>query len=258
MNNMLAVIERDLQNFLKYKYWIGVLLLTNIADLLIMAANFSNLVTFGAGTFNYLLFFAPGLAVLSLFGATFIMGIEVSGERQSQQIYYLLSLPIDRFQFTVARAFAGAIRSMVFCIPLLIIAFVMLGVPSFLTVLLIIFCLFTLAIGLTSLSIALATAIMSTRRYQLARGIVSMYLMFASTVFYPYQAGGVPILAQIPILNVVAELNPLSYGANLLRSLLDPVQYGEVQLLDVLGLIGFTIIMVYLGLFFYNRFTRIA
>ncbi len=256
--NMWAVIERDLKNFLKYKYWIGILLITNLVDLLIMAASFSNLVTFEAGSFNYLLFFAPGITVLSLLGATFIMGIEVSGERHSQQIHYLLSLPIDRFQFTVARAFAGAIRSMVFCIPLIIIAFVMFGAPSFLNMLSIFACLFILAIGLTSLSIALATAIMSTRRYQLARGMVSMYLMFASTVFYPYQAGGVPILAQIPIINVIAEVNPLSYGANLLRSLLDPVQYGEVQLLDVFGLIGFTIIMVYLGLFFYNRFTKIA
>lgn len=256
--NMWAVIERDLQNFVKYKYWIGVLLITNLVDLLIMAANFSNLVTFEAGTFNYLLFFAPGLTVLSLFGATFIMGIEVSGERHSQQIYYLLSLPINRFQFTVARAFAGAIRSMVFCIPLLVIAFVMFGVPPLANVLAILVCVFILAIGLTSLSIALATAIMSTRRYQLARGMVSMYLMFASTVFYPYQVGGVPILAQVPIINVIAEINPLSYGANLLRSLLDPVQYGEVRLLDIFGLIGFTIIMVYLGLFFYNRFTKIA
>lgn len=252
------MIERDLQNFLKYKYWIGVLIITNLADLLIMAANFSNLVTFGAGTFNYLLFFAPGLTVLSLFGATFIMGIEVSGERHSQQIYYLLSLPIDRFQFTVARAFAGAIRSMVFSIPLLIIAIIMSGIPSFLNLVLIIAFLFILAMGLTSLSIALATAIMSTRRYQLARGMVSMYLMFASTVFYPFQVGGVPILASIPILNVVAAVNPLSFGANILRSLLDPIQYGEVQFYDVLGLIGFAIIMVYIGLYFYNRFTRIA
>jgi len=255
--NMLPVIERDLQNFLKYKYWIGVLLITNLADLLIMAANYSNLITFGAGTFNYFLFFAPGLTVLSLFGATFIMGIEVSGERHSQQIYYLLSLPINRFQFTIARAFAGAIRSMVFCIPLLIITIVMFGMSSILIFIAIII-LFVLAMGLTSLSIALATAIMSTRRYQLARGIISMYLMFASTVFYPYQIGSTPILGRIPILNVVAEFNPLSFGANLLRSLLDPMNYGEVQFYDILGLICFAIVMVYIGLYFYNRFTKIA
>ncbi len=255
---MLIVIERDLRNFLKYKYWIGILLITNLVDLLIMAANFSNLVTFEAGTFNYLQFFAPGITVLSLFGATFIMGIEVSGERHSQQIHYLLSLPIDRFQFTVARAFAGAIRSMVFSIPLLIIAIIMLGVPSALNLVLSLACLFILAIGLTSLSIALATAIMNTRRYQLARGMVSMYLMFASTVFYPYQTGGVPILARIPVINVIAELNPLSYGANLLRSIIDPALYGEVRALDVIGLILFAVIMVYAGLYFYNRFTKIA
>ena len=253
---MASLIERDLRNFFKYKYWIVILLITNLADLLIMAASFSNLVTFGAGTFNYLLFFAPGITVLSLFGASFIMGIEVSQERHSQRIHYLLSLPFDRLQFMVARGFSGAIRSMIFSIPLLVIAFVMIGVPSVLNVIIIIAALFFLAMGLTSLSIALATAFQSTRRYQLARGFVSMYLMFGSTVFYPLYVGGTPIMASIPVLNVLAEFNPLSYGANLLRSLLDPVSYGGVRILDVVGLLVFSVIMIYVGMYFYNRFTK--
>jgi ABC-2 type transport system permease protein len=249
-----AIIERDIRNFLKYKYWIVVLLITNLADLLIMAASFSNLVTFGS--FDYFRFFAPGITVLSLFGASFIMGIEVSQERHSQRIHYLLSLPINRVQFMVARSFAGAIRSMLFSIPLLIIALVIFGnVPVF-NIFLIVGLLFLLAMGLSSLSIALATAFQSTRRYQLARGFASMYLMFGSTVFYPLQYDGTAILGSIPVLNVIAELNPLSYGANLLRSLMDPENYGDVRALDILGVILFSIVMVYIGLYFYDRFTK--
>lgn len=254
--SLYAIIERDIRNFLKYKHWIVVLIITNLADLLIMAASFSNLVSFD--TFNYFHFFAPGITVLSIFGASFIMGIEVSQERHSQRIHYLLSLPINRFQFMVARSLAGAIRSMIFSIPLLIIAFIVMGIPAFVNIGIIVAVLFFLAMGLTSLSIALATAFQSTRRYMLARGFASMYLMFGSTVFYPLQYDGTPIMASIPILNVIAELNPLSYGANLLRSLLDPVRYGPVRVIDVIGVLLFSIIMIYVGLYFYNRFTKNA
>jgi ABC-2 type transport system permease protein len=246
---MVAIIERDLRNFFKYKYWIIVLLVTNLADLLIMAASFNNLVTVGA--FDYLLFFAPGITVLSLFGASFIMGIEVSQERHSQRIHYLLSLPIDRFQFIVARCFAGAIRSMIFSIPLLVIALVMMGLPSVLGLFIILGMLFLLAMGLTSVSIILATAIQSTRRYQLARGFVSMWFMFGSTVFYPRE-----IMGYIPGMGVIADLNPLSYGANILRGLLDPANYGPIRALDIIGLVLFSLLMVYLGLYFYNRYTK--
>lgn len=248
---MIAVIERDLRNFFKYKYWIVVLLVTNLADLLILAASFSNLVT--VGTINYLLFFAPGITVLSLFGASFIMGIEVSQERHSLRIHYLLSLPIDRFQFITARALAGAIRSMIFSIPLLIIAIIMIGMPSFLYFIAIIGALFVLAMGLTSLSIILATAIHNTRRYQLARGFISMWLMFGSTVFYPRD-----VMANIPGMGLVADANPLSYGANILRGLLDPAYAGTIRALDIVGLLVFSFVMVYLGLYFYNRYTKSA
>ena len=253
---MIAIIERDLRNFFKYKYWIIVLLVTNLADLLIMAASFSQLVTVEwiAGVeFNYFLFFAPGITVLSLFGASFIMGIEVSQERHSQRIHYLLSLPIDRFQFIVARAFAGAIRSMIFSVPLLIIAIVLIGIPSFLNLILVLGALFVLAMGLTSLSIILATAIQNTRRYQLVRGFVSMWLMFGSTVFYPRN-----VMVNIPGMGVIADANPLSYGANILRALLDPNFVGPIRVLDIVGLLIFSCLMVYFGLYFYNRYTKIA
>ncbi|MHA1649676.1 MAG: ABC transporter permease [Candidatus Helarchaeota archaeon] len=247
--SMVAIIERDLRNFFKYKYWIIVLLITNLADLLIMAASFSNLVT--EETFNYFLFFAPGITVLSLFGASFIMGIEVSQERHSQRIHYLLSLPIDRFQFIVARAFAGAIRSLIFCIPLLIIAILMLGIPPVWLLLLIIGVLFILAMGLTSLGIILATAIQNTRRYQLARGFVSMWLMFGSTVFYPRD-----VMANIPGMNIIADINPLSFGANILRGLLDPAYFDAIRIIDIVGLLIFSGSMIYFGLYFYNRYTK--
>lgn len=252
---MLAIIERDLRNFFKYKYWIIVLLITNLADLLIMAAVFSNLVT-GAIVPNYLLFFGPGITVLSLFGASFIMGIEVSQERHSQRIHYLLSLPIDRFQFVTARAFAGAIRSMIFAIPLLVITIIIINLyysilTPFFSIIMILGVIFILAMGLTSLSIILATAIQNTRRYQLARGFVSMWLMFGSTVFYPRD-----VMANIPGMGLIADANPLSYGANILRGLLDPAYSGTIRPLDIIGLIVFSILMVYFGLFFYNRYTK--
>jgi ABC-2 type transport system permease protein len=251
---MLAIMERDLRNFFKYKYWIVVLLITNLADLLIMAASFSNLVTETSPLLSdYLIFFAPGITVLSLFGASFIMGIEVSQERHSERIHYLLSLPINRFQFIVARAVAGAIRSMIFSIPLLVIAIIMIGFQSFLNLILVLGALFVLAMGLTSLSIILATAIQNTRRYQLARGFISMWLMFGSTVFYPRD-----VMAYIPGMGVIADINPLSFGANIVRGLLDPAYASSIRAVDIIGLLLFSGFMVYLGLYFYNRYTKIA
>jgi len=82
--------------------------------------------------------------------------------------------------------------------------------------------LFLLATGISGLSIATAVSTTSFEKFVTARGLVYYVLFFCSSIFYPLsliQTLGQEGVMPQPIV-VLAELNPLSSGADLIRSFL--------------------------------------
>jgi len=221
---VLYILEHDFRNFFRYKWWLVGLISMNLADLFIMAIVYNNMLSSDVIEHikSYFNFFAPGLAVTGLFASAFMIGREVNMERRREVHQYMLSLPMTRMELAIGRVLSGGLRGMLYMSPLLLTCFAFLGVPTLGEFLLILTVLFFLAIGISGLSIAIAVSTSSLEKFITARGLVYYTLFFCSSVFYPLyliqklgQEGKFPM-----VLVTFAEINPLSSGADLIRSFL--------------------------------------
>jgi len=249
MKGIIRMVEHDLRNFFRYKWWLVGLISMNLADLFIMAIVYNQMLS-GAvmeEIKSYFNFFAPGLTVTGLFASAFMIGREVNMERRREIHHYMLSLPMTRLELGIGRVLSGGLRGMVYMSPLLLTCFAFLGFPTVAQLLVILVVLFFLAIGISGLSIAIAVSTSSLEKFITARGLVYYTLFFCSSVFYPLSLiqdlgrdGKFPM-----ILVNLAEINPLSNGSDLIRSFL-------------LGTPTFSPNMIFSVLIFSTIFTLVA
>ncbi len=224
MKAILHVVEHDFRNFFRYKWWLAGLISMNLADLFIMALVYNQMVhpDIAKQIISYFSFFAPGVTVIGLFASAYMIGREINMEVRREIHHYMLSLPITRLELAIGRLLAGGLRGMVYMSPLLLTTFIILGFPSLPQLLVILGALFLLATGISGLSIATAVSTTSLEKFVTARGLVYYVLFFCSSIFYPLsliQTLGQEGIMPQPIV-VLAELNPLSSGTDLIRSFL--------------------------------------
>ena len=255
MKAILHVIEHDFRNFFRYKWWLAGLISMNLADLFVMAVVYNQMVSqeIMKEITSYFNFFAPGVTIVGLFASAFMIGREINMEVRRQIHHYLLSLPITRFELAVGRLLAGGLRGMVYMSPLLLTTFLFLGFPSLLQLLVILFALFMLATGISGLSIATAVSTTSFEKFVTARGLVYYVLFFCSSIFYPLsliQTLGAEGVMPQPIV-MLAELNPLTSGADLIRSFLlgtPPFTFDMIR-----NLVVFSMVFATAGTFAYMK-----
>jgi len=245
------IIERDFKRFFRYKWWIAGMISMNLADLFIMALVYTKMVKF-----SYFEFFAPGITVTALFAAAFMIGREVNWEVRRDYYHYLLSLPVKHWELALGRVLSGALRGMVYMLPLLLIDFTFLGLPHPLQVLIIFLMLFLLSLGVSGLSITIAVSTDSFERFAVMRGLTYYLLFFCSTVFYPLDLikdisaqGIIP-----PFLAVLAEINPLSCGADLIRSFLLEKPSFNIRL--IISIIAFSLPIAVISSLAYTKILR--
>ncbi|MCK4478025.1 ABC transporter permease [Candidatus Bathyarchaeota archaeon] len=255
MKAILHVIEHDFRNFFRYKWWLAALISMNLADLFVMAVVYNQMVSqeIMKEITSYFNFFAPGVTIVGLFASAFMIGREINMEVRRQIHHYLLSLPITRLELAIGRLLAGGLRGMVYMSPLLLTTFLFLGFPSLLQLLVILFALFMLATGISGLSIATAVSTTSFEKFVTARGLVYYVLFFCSSIFYPLsliQTLGAEGVMPQPIV-MLAELNPLTSGADLIRSFLlgtPPFTFDMIR-----NLVVFSMVFATAGTFAYMK-----
>ncbi|UCG44711.1 MAG: ABC transporter permease [Candidatus Bathyarchaeota archaeon] len=224
MKAIIHLVEYDFRNFFRYKWWLAGLISMNLADLLIMAVVYNQMLSPEITELirSYISFFAPGVTVVGLFASAFMIGREINMEVRRQIHHYMLSLPITRLELAVGRLLAGGLRGMMYMTPLLLTTFIIVGFPTPLQLLIILGALFLLATGIAGVSIAIAVSISSFEKFITARGLIYYLLFFCSSIFYPLtliqKLGQEGIMPQ-PFVTL-AELNPLSNCANLIRAFL--------------------------------------
>jgi len=246
------IIERDFKRFFRYKWWLAGMISMNLADLFIMALVYTKMVKF----VDYFRFFAPGITVTALFAAAFMIGREVNWEVRRDYYYYLLSLPVKHWELALGRVLSGALRGMVYMLPLLLIDFAFLGVPPLPQTLIILLTLFLLSLGISGLSITIAVSTNNFEKFAVMRGLTYYMLFFCSTVFYPLELikeisaqGVIP-----PFLAVLAEINPLSNGADLIRSFLLGNPPFNVKL--IISIVVFSLPIAFISSFAYAKILR--
>ena len=234
------IIEKDVRQFFKYRWWMAGLISMNLADIFILAVVFSKMVT----RIEYFAFVLPGIVVMALFASAFTIGREVSIEIRRQFHHYILSLPFRDWEVVLGRMIAGGIRGLIYSSPLLLLAIVLSPTPNLLALLAIPPILLLLSLGIGALAIFMATVIKNFDAYITARGLLYFLLIFCSTVFYPIEVFKV----LPPPIYTVAQLNPVSHGADLMRSIL---HNGSIQLESVYYLTIFSTLFAVIGSILY-------
>lgn len=190
---------------------------TEAISAFIAEANKSILEQTFQGAPNYLTFLTGGvLSVIVLFTSLFSGG-SIVWDRRFGFLDKLLVAPIPRSSIYFAKVFSSVIRglvqaSIIFVAALLMPGGLVLANPSPIIILTIFGALFLLALGFSSLFVAIALRIKRWETLIAISNLVNLPLLFASSALFPTSI--MPIWLQR-----VASVNPISYSADLARTL---------------------------------------
>ncbi|MEM0043645.1 MAG: ABC transporter permease [Sulfolobales archaeon] len=247
--SLYIVIDRDLNRFWKYRWWLAGLVTMNLADLFIFALVFNNMVRRDLIP-NYFIFMAPGITAIASFASAFSIGREVGVEVRREYTQYLLSLPISRYELAIGRILSGTVRGLIYQTPFMILTIILIKIPEPLNLAEMILASALLASTMSSLSIAISTSTKNFDMQATLRSFSYFILFFISNVFYPDPL----IKTRFPgPLYTVAILNPISLTVSLYREILgiSPSAFSTYQILMLLGV--WLIIALVLGGYFYLR-----
>lgn len=164
-----------------------------------------------AGAGNYMQFLAPGIITMSVLFTAIFSGIDVIWDRQFGFLKETMVAPVSRFQIMFGKTLGGAtvavIQGVIVFVLTLIVGFrphdlILLPVSAVVV--------FLVAILFTSLGIALASTMEDMQGFQLIMNFLVMPIFFLSGALFPLE--GLP-----RVMDIIAMLDPLSYGVDGLR-----------------------------------------
>jgi ABC-type polysaccharide/polyol phosphate export permease len=237
------VLQVDLSYFFRTKWLVATLVTLNLSDMLIAGLVYTNMMSF-----DYLVFFAPGVVVAGMFAAALDVGRRVYLGLSEGVTQYYLSLPMSLDGLAWAHILSAGLGGTIYGSILLGVA--VLVVPKLASVLslaLIPF-MFVVSMGLGGITAVLNLFTKGGDRYWVYADGVQVVLLGLSTVFYPVSA----IESFLPAsLVVIVHFNPLSQLANAFRDIvfspssLGPIVFGEM--------LGTSLILLFAGVVCYRH-----
>src|SRR5215831_16372045 len=105
---------------------------------------------------NFFQYYAIGSVVGTMASISFVIGYDIFEEAEEGVLDYLLTLPVSRRQFIIGRALGGAVRAMIYIIPMFVIVAILENFTNPLDLAAAVLDLFLLSFGITGLSITVA------------------------------------------------------------------------------------------------------
>lgn len=199
-----------------------------------------------AGQGNYFEFLGPGVIGMSILFTAVFTGVQVIWDRQFGFLKETLVAPVTRFQIMLGKTLGGAtvatLQGVIVFLLTLIAGF---RPVSFVYFPLALVFMFLIALFFTSLGVAIASTLEDMQGFQLIMNFVVQPVFFLSGALFPLN--GLP-----KALDIVAGLDPLSYGIDGLRfSLVSVSHYGVLTSITVLTLLTF--IVLSLGSYLFSK-----
>ncbi len=232
------VSQRDLKRFFMNIYWLAGQVAMNIADLVIFGLIFRGIVN-PVLIPDYIKFITPGILCLSIFISSFTIGREVGVELRREVTHYLVSLPITRGALVAGRILGGVLRGFVYQFGFIILAVLIMGLPTLDKWLLILATSLLLATTMSSISITVSTLTRDFNLQAAIRSLVYFLFFFVSNVFYPEKAIAVRLGPAAPL----AYYSPVSMAVNIYR-----YSFGYIQQVDLLFNLGGLVVWCIFGL----------
>lgn len=199
-----------------------------------------------AGQGNYIEFLAPGIIGMSIIFTAIFSGIEIIWDRQFGFLKETLVAPVSRFNIMLGRTLGGATVATLQGIIVLFISclagfrpYSWALIPAAILVMLLVALLFT------ALGTLIASNLEDMQGFQLIMNFIVMPLFFLSGSLFPLT--GLP-----SVIEVLARLDPLSYGIDAFRALLANAAVFGLGL-DIAVLSVVTLGFIALGGYFFSK-----
>lgn len=204
---------------------------------------------FNTGNLPYINFIAPGILAQSVLFVAIFYGIAAIWERDLGILQKFMATPTPRTALVLGKALSAGLRGLSQMVIIYAVA-IGLGIPlnwnplALLGVVLIVLLGATI---FTTLSLIIASFVKTRDRFMGIGQLLTMPLFFASNAIYP--------IANMPgWLQSVATVNPLSYMADALRSLMIVPGISSYGLgVDLGVLTGFATLLILIGGHYYAR-----
>ena len=199
-----------------------------------------------AGHGSYLQFIAPGVVGMTVLFSSVFSGIAMLWDRQFGFLKETLVAPVSRMQIMVGRTLGGATVAIIQGTLILVICLIAgfrphswFAIPAaFLFVVMI-------AIVFAALGTAIGSVIKDMQGFQLVMNFLVMPIFFLSGALFP--------LTNLPkVLDVIASIDPLSYGVDGLRMALVGIAHFGITL-DLLVLSVITAALLGAGSYLFSR-----
>ena len=199
-----------------------------------------------AGGGNYIDFLAPGIIVMSVLFTSIFTGLEIIWDKQFGFLKETLVAPVSRFKIMLGRTLGGAtVATLQGVIVFLMSLCVGFRPENWLMLPVAIFCMFMIALVFTALGTAIASMLDDMQGFQLIMNFLVMPLFFLSGALFPL--AGLP-----PAINIVAALDPLSYGVDAIRGTLTGMYHFGLAT-DLAVLIGVALLFLSVGSYLFKK-----
>lgn len=236
--------QRDIVRFARERTQLHGSLARTVVWLFILGAGLRGSVTV-PGNITYLQFVFPGMMAMAIIFSSLQSAISIIFDREFGFLKEILVAPIPRSSVVIGKALAGATIATVQGTIIFVFApFV--GIwPNPLTLLASIAAMLLIGLGLTGVGILIAAKMTSFEGFGTINNFIVLPLYFTSAAQFP--------LTRAPQwLQKLAQLNPLTYGVDVLRGLIVNVWTYNV-VLDLGVLVGFAIIALGAATYTFNR-----
>ncbi|HTR37043.1 MAG TPA: ABC transporter permease [Bryobacteraceae bacterium] len=186
-----------------------------------------------AGQGNYIQFLAPGVIAMTILFTAIFSGIELIWDRQFGFLKETLVAPVPRIMVMIGRTLGGATVAMIQGVIVVLICFAAgFRVTNYRALPLAVVFMILVAVMFTALGTAIASVLSDFQGFQLVMNFLVMPIFFLSGALFP--------LAGLPkVLDIIASIDPLSYGVDGLRvALVGIAHFGVTLDLVVLSLIA--------------------
>ncbi len=223
--------------------------------LLVFGQVFTRVRAIPTGSMSYIDFMAPGILAQSVLFIAIFYGISVIWERDLGIIHKFLASPTPRPALVLGKALSAGVRGLVQAVMIYFLA-LLLGVKMNWNPLAILGVVAAVILGaafFSTFSLIIACLVKTRERFMGIGQVLTMPLFFASNAIYP-------ISIMPGWLQVVSQINPLTYEVDALRSLmLSSAAGGTVSPnlgLDYLVMLVATGVLVFIGSRLYPTIVR--
>jgi ABC-2 type transport system permease protein len=164
-----------------------------------------------AGQGNYIQFLAPGVIAMTILFTSIFSGIELIFDRQFGFLKEMLVAPVPRVLIMVGRTLGGATVSLLQGLIVVVICLIAGFRPALSALPAALLFMVLIAVMFTALGTAIASVLSDFQGFQLVMNFLVMPIFFLSGALFP--------LNNLPkALDIIATIDPLSYGVDGLRS----------------------------------------